>query len=198
MKKDKNRSKIKDHFIFLCFLHDTQAALKRRRLGTCSRWGRCVSTVVMTGAGFTCSEPSTDAPVRTTYCPWWTTLPGDGSSLQSSFDFRYKISYRKRKKKVFFFLASHIFFTSNVPTFHAVLRNFMYKCMCRLTYSKNIIRMALTEPTQSDTRHTSCFWKHCMCFDLMKFNSYNFFVLLCFTYFYTDMDLCVWNKVESY
>lgn len=55
--------------------------------------------------------------------------------------------------------ASHMFVIHNVPTFHAVLRYFMYRFMCRLSDSKNVIIMALTEPTQSDTRHSACVWK---------------------------------------
>ena len=53
--------------------------------------------------------------------------------------------------------ASEMFVTSNVPTFHAVLRNFMFKFMCRLVDSNNELIRALTEITQSDTRYTSCF-----------------------------------------
>jgi len=56
--------------------------------------------------------------------------------------------------------ASHLFVTNNVPTFHAVLRNFMYRFMCRLTESKNTILTALTNPALSDTRYTSKLWKH--------------------------------------
>ena len=56
--------------------------------------------------------------------------------------------------------ASHMFVTNNVPTFHAVMRNFMYKFMCRLLESKNGIISAITETKQSDTRYTSSLWKH--------------------------------------
>lgn len=40
--------------------------------------------------------------------------------------------------------ASQMFVTSSVPTFYAVLKNFMYKFMCHLTDSKNVIIKALT------------------------------------------------------
>ena len=56
--------------------------------------------------------------------------------------------------------ASSLFVTSNVPTFHAVLRNFMYKLMCRLLESKNKLIIALTDTKQSDTRYSSGLWKH--------------------------------------
>ena len=48
--------------------------------------------------------------------------------------------------------ASHLFVSSNVPTFNALLRNFIYKFICRLYRSKNGIIMSLTDPTQSDTK----------------------------------------------
>ena len=56
--------------------------------------------------------------------------------------------------------ASEMFVTSNVSTFHAVLRNFMFKFMCRLKESNNVLSMALTGITQSDTRFSSCLWNH--------------------------------------
>ena len=56
--------------------------------------------------------------------------------------------------------ASEMFVTNNVPTFHAVLRNFMYKFMGRLMKSDNALIMAVTDVTRSDTRYNSCFWSH--------------------------------------
>ena len=56
--------------------------------------------------------------------------------------------------------ASEMFVTNNVPTFHAVLRNFMFKFMCRLKESNNALIVALTGIKQSDTRFSSCFWNH--------------------------------------
>ena len=56
--------------------------------------------------------------------------------------------------------ASEMFVTNNVPTFDALLRNLMYRFMCRLTASKNIIIVSLSDITKSDTRYLSCFWKH--------------------------------------
>ena len=41
--------------------------------------------------------------------------------------------------------ASTLFVTSNVPTFHALLRNLIYKFMCRLLQSKNEVIMSLTD-----------------------------------------------------
>ena len=53
-----------------------------------------------------------------------------------------------------------MFVSSNVPTFHAVLRKFIYSFMCRLNQSKNGVIMALAVPAQSDTKYLSDFWKH--------------------------------------
>ena len=53
-----------------------------------------------------------------------------------------------------------MFVNCNVPTFQALLRNFMYKFMCRLIESKNGIIMSLTDPTQSEARYSSSFWKY--------------------------------------
>ena len=49
-------------------------------------------------------------------------------------------------------VASSLFVTSNVPTFHAVLRNFTYKFMCQLLESKNKLIIALTGPHLSNKR----------------------------------------------
>ncbi len=56
--------------------------------------------------------------------------------------------------------ASEMFVSNNVPTFNAVLRNCMYRFMCRLVGSKNMIIVSIADVSKSDTRYTSCFWKH--------------------------------------
>ncbi len=56
--------------------------------------------------------------------------------------------------------ASQLFVSSDVPTLHAVLRNYMYSFMCRLRDSRNTIIIALNDPTLSDTRYSYLFWKH--------------------------------------
>ncbi len=56
--------------------------------------------------------------------------------------------------------ASEMFVSNNVPTFNAVLRNCMYRFMCRLIGSKNMIIVSMADVSKSDTRYTSCFWKH--------------------------------------
>ena len=94
--------------------------------------------------------------------------------------------------------ASFMFVNSNVPTFHAVLRNFMFKFMCRLADSKNRIIMTLTVTTLSDTRYSSCLWRHwkeclyvfqfivcilvCLFFCLLDLSSLWFCVFLSFLY----------------
>jgi len=55
--------------------------------------------------------------------------------------------------------AGQMFVSRNVPTFHAVLSNFMYKFKCRLSVSENVVIKALADPALSDTRYLSCFWK---------------------------------------
>ena len=53
-----------------------------------------------------------------------------------------------------------MFVNCNVPTFQALLRNFVYKFMCQLIDSRNGIIISLTDPTQSETRYSSSFWKY--------------------------------------
>ena len=56
--------------------------------------------------------------------------------------------------------ASNMFVTNNVPTFHALLRNLMYKFMCRLEQSSNTAIRHLTVPALSDTKYLSIIWSH--------------------------------------
>uniref|UniRef100_A0A8C6PWR0 Reverse transcriptase domain-containing protein n=1 Tax=Nothobranchius furzeri TaxID=105023 RepID=A0A8C6PWR0_NOTFU len=56
--------------------------------------------------------------------------------------------------------ASHMFVVSNIPTFHALLRLFMYKFICRLSLSANAVVRALPSLTYSDTRYSSVLFKH--------------------------------------
>ena len=44
---------------------------------------------------------------------------------------------------------SHLFVHVDVPSCPAVLRNLMYRCMCRLTVSSNSIIEALVDPALS-------------------------------------------------
>ena len=45
--------------------------------------------------------------------------------------------------------ASHMFVRVGVPTCPEVLRNLMYKCMCRTTESDNDVITVLTDPVYS-------------------------------------------------
>ena len=56
--------------------------------------------------------------------------------------------------------ASQMFVSVNVPTCPAVLRNLMYRCMCRLSESCNGIITTLVNPTMSAVRFTSTLWNH--------------------------------------
>ena len=56
--------------------------------------------------------------------------------------------------------ASEMFVSIGVPTCPAVLRNIMYRCMCRLSVSANGIILILTNPLLSSIRFGSKLWNH--------------------------------------
>ena len=56
--------------------------------------------------------------------------------------------------------ASQLFVNLGVPTCHALLRNLMYKFMCRLDKSVNTIIVFLTNPAMSSNRFSSMIWRH--------------------------------------
>ena len=56
--------------------------------------------------------------------------------------------------------ASQLFVSVGVPTCPAVLRNLMYKFMCRASESDNDIITVITDPTRSSVRFTSRLWNH--------------------------------------
>ena len=56
--------------------------------------------------------------------------------------------------------ASSMFVGVGVPTCSAVLRNLMYKFMCRASESENDVITALTNPAYSSVRFSSRLWKH--------------------------------------
>ena len=56
--------------------------------------------------------------------------------------------------------ASKLFCDSGVRTLHALLRNLMYKFMCRLDGSKNRVIMTLANTRCSSVRYRSYLWKH--------------------------------------
>ena len=56
--------------------------------------------------------------------------------------------------------ASDMFCRSGVCTLQALLRNLMYKFICRLNVSMNSVVLRLVDPTSSDTRYQSALWKH--------------------------------------
>lgn len=58
------------------------------------------------------------------------------------------------------FSASYLFAFSNVPSCEAVLRNLMYKFMCRLDNSTNVIIESLVKPSRSAMRYLSKLRKH--------------------------------------
>ncbi len=56
--------------------------------------------------------------------------------------------------------ASHMFVSVGVPTCSAVLRNLMYKFMCRASESENDIIAVLANPLRSSVRFSSRLWNH--------------------------------------
>ena len=56
--------------------------------------------------------------------------------------------------------ASELFCESRIPSFEALLRNLMYKFMCRMEASQNDVIMLLTNPRRSSVRHRSLMWNH--------------------------------------
>ena len=56
--------------------------------------------------------------------------------------------------------ASQMFVNVGLPNCPAVLRNLMYRCMCRLSSSANSIITALTNPGLSSVRYSSGIWTH--------------------------------------
>ena len=61
--------------------------------------------------------------------------------------------------------ASQLFVNLGVPTFQALLRNLMYKFMCRLDKSDNSLIVSLTNPVYSSNRFSSLIrrhWRSCL------------------------------------
>ena len=56
--------------------------------------------------------------------------------------------------------ASQLFVSLGLPTFKALLRNLMYRFMCRLNESVNVILMKLTDPAKSSFIYSSSLWRH--------------------------------------
>ena len=55
---------------------------------------------------------------------------------------------------------SKLFCDSRLCSFEALLRNLMYKFMCRMEGSQNDVIMLLSNPRRSSVRHHSHMWKH--------------------------------------
>ena len=56
--------------------------------------------------------------------------------------------------------ASHMFVSVGVPTCPAVLRNLMYRFMCRASESENDLIAVITNPIRSSVRFFSSLWNH--------------------------------------
>ena len=56
--------------------------------------------------------------------------------------------------------ASQLFVNLGVPTCQALLRNVIYKFMCRLEGSDNFVITILSNPVKSSTRFSSMLWRH--------------------------------------
>ena len=94
--------------------------------------------------------------------------------------------------------ASQLFVSVGVPNCSAVLRNLMYRCMCRLSDSVNNIISTLTNPTHSSVRFTSKMWNlwRLSLYVIMWCGFYVFLVFVCPVI--CDMDHCVLNKAHYY
>ena len=79
--------------------------------------------------------------------------------------------------------ASQMFVNVGVPTCHALIRNLMYRFMCRLTASENSIIQALVKPGLSSVRFSSTLWRHwraCLYSLLQVLYADLLFYVLCF------------------
>ena len=56
--------------------------------------------------------------------------------------------------------ASELFVNAGVKTLQALLRNLMYRFICRLNNSKNEVIMLLSNPSYSSVRYQSYLWRH--------------------------------------
>ena len=56
--------------------------------------------------------------------------------------------------------ASQMFANINVPAFQAVVRNLIFKFICRLDKSENVIIQGLVKVGKSDLRFISAIWRH--------------------------------------
>lgn len=56
--------------------------------------------------------------------------------------------------------ASNMFVAAGVSTLEAILRHHMYKFICRINDSKNVIIVALSNIRVSTTRYESQLWRH--------------------------------------
>jgi len=83
---------------------------------------------------------------------WCSYSKGQIKKIQVAFNDAFRILLKLPK----WTSASQMFVSRNVPTFHAVLRNFMYKFKYRLRVIDNLVIKALADPVLSDTRYLSC------------------------------------------
>ncbi len=68
-------------------------------------------------------------------------------------------------KKPRWCIASYLFCKARVQSFPALMRNLMYKCICRLDNSRNTIIMLLTNPRLTEVRYQSSmrkYWHNCL------------------------------------
>ena len=77
---------------------------------------------------------------------------------------KLKVAYndclRTLLKKPRWTSASELFCQTRICSFEALLRNHMYKFICRLNISQNIIVKLLSDPSCSMVRYISRFWQH--------------------------------------
>ena len=98
-----------------------------------------------------------------TYCTPLYTAPLWVKYKKASFH-KLKVAYndclRILLKKPRWTSASELFCSVRISSFEALLRNLMYKFICRLNASQNHVVQLLTDPKQSAVRYSSPSWQH--------------------------------------
>ena len=98
-----------------------------------------------------------------TYCTPLYTAPLWVYYKKASFN-KLKVAYndslRILLRKPRWTSASELFCQSRISSFEALLRNLMYKFICRLNHSQNTIIKAIADPRCSMMRYVSYYWQH--------------------------------------
>ena len=83
--------------------------------------------------------------------------------------------------------------SNNVPTFNAVLRNVMYRFMCRLSGSKNTIIVSLTDVSHTHLASGNIGPEACMRFKINIIADASFASFLHFLHVFLYVLCCFWT-----